>query len=566
MTDELLIIDQGANIHKIGISDYQSLEDKPSLNGVTVEGNKTSADYGIGTITSVDGVAPSDGSVNTSLINVRFSQAKNAEPNDLYLDTETESYMPSNRCSLNPYTDIADLQTSSRYTDGLVIHVTDGSNIRQDVTISNINNLILQSISGVDVGNAVISGNLTLVNCGDIMIEGFTITGNVTINGTGTIELSKCYVQGTVQGYTEGYLAVYNTTFFNTFTAQGTNEFEVYFEACYGENGATLINQNPNCTFTVIECLELYIHSPQGHLQLRDSMIFGLTATTTGIIDLQSGTCVDANNNAELAPITVSSACTGMNTGVFVYKRTGSTIAGKWISGGIGSLQVRENDLYVNIVPRHDPADGTDPTRPVNTVKDYLKGIDDAIGNLITAAAGVKAVGVVGTDLVFYADAAKLQPIGAIPLSDLSNFSGSDSIDIIEGVISVNLTSGSLFHALEAKISDDAYVHTDENFTTPLQNKLSSLSYIISVPTANGLSLTNGILVFTPNRNTINLSDSCNGSTLVFNGTFTNSTKAIVYLNGLKLCQGTNYTITDAVLTLTTTAPPTGSILEVELF
>jgi hypothetical protein len=67
-------------------------------------------------------------------------------------------------------------------------------------------------------------------------------------------------------------------------------------------------------------------------------------------------------------------------------------------------------------------------------------------------------------------------------------------------------------------------------------------------------------------RLTVNLSDQCNGSVLMFTGDFPRSATSMVYLNGLKLCNGTNYTITDSRLTLTTTAPATGSVLEVECF
>jgi flagellar basal body rod protein FlgF len=67
-------------------------------------------------------------------------------------------------------------------------------------------------------------------------------------------------------------------------------------------------------------------------------------------------------------------------------------------------------------------------------------------------------------------------------------------------------------------------------------------------------------------RSKINLSAQCDGSKLVFTGDFLNPSMAMVYLNGLKLCEGVNYTITDSALTMTTAAPKTSSVLEVELF
>jgi hypothetical protein len=67
-------------------------------------------------------------------------------------------------------------------------------------------------------------------------------------------------------------------------------------------------------------------------------------------------------------------------------------------------------------------------------------------------------------------------------------------------------------------------------------------------------------------RITVDLSSQCDGSKLVFTGTFPNSASAMVLLNGAKQRKGLNYTITDSVLTLTTTPPATGSVLEVELF
>jgi hypothetical protein len=67
-------------------------------------------------------------------------------------------------------------------------------------------------------------------------------------------------------------------------------------------------------------------------------------------------------------------------------------------------------------------------------------------------------------------------------------------------------------------------------------------------------------------RSKVNLSSQCDGSKLEFTGDFPNPSMAMVYLNGLKLCEGVNYTITDSALTMTTAAPKVGSILEVELF
>jgi flagellar basal body rod protein FlgF len=62
-------------------------------------------------------------------------------------------------------------------------------------------------------------------------------------------------------------------------------------------------------------------------------------------------------------------------------------------------------------------------------------------------------------------------------------------------------------------------------------------------------------------RSKINLSAQCDGSKLVFTGDFPNPSMAMIYLNGLKLCEGVNYTITETALTMTTAAPKTSSVL-----
>jgi hypothetical protein len=67
-------------------------------------------------------------------------------------------------------------------------------------------------------------------------------------------------------------------------------------------------------------------------------------------------------------------------------------------------------------------------------------------------------------------------------------------------------------------------------------------------------------------RSKVNLSSQCDGSKLVFTGTFPRSESALVFYNGLCMLAGVNYSITDTTLTLTTTPPVTGSLLWVELF
>jgi hypothetical protein len=70
----------------------------------------------------------------------------------------------------------------------------------------------------------------------------------------------------------------------------------------------------------------------------------------------------------------------------------------------------------------------------------------------------------------------------------------------------------------------------------------------------------------TGSRGTVNLSSQCNGSTIMFSGNFHNSAVAMVFLNGVKLVQGTEYNIGSSALYLLIAAPPAGSTLEVELF
>jgi hypothetical protein len=72
-------------------------------------------------------------------------------------------------------------------------------------------------------------------------------------------------------------------------------------------------------------------------------------------------------------------------------------------------------------------------------------------------------------------------------------------------------------------------------------------------------------LYFSKNRGTIDLSEGCDGSTLIFAGEYPNSGNATVFLNGLKLSRSKQYSITDTILTLNVTAPEEGSVLEVEL-
>jgi hypothetical protein len=67
-------------------------------------------------------------------------------------------------------------------------------------------------------------------------------------------------------------------------------------------------------------------------------------------------------------------------------------------------------------------------------------------------------------------------------------------------------------------------------------------------------------------RSKVNLSSQCDGTKLVFTGTFPRPSTAMVFLNGLCLGEGVNYSITDTTLTLTTTVPEVGSVLIVELF
>ncbi|MFP3041910.1 hypothetical protein LQZ19_08820 [Treponema primitia] len=444
---------------------------------------------------AVDGVTPDEvGNIDTSGVNVRYAQAKNSEPQDLFLDTNAESFMPSNRSSLNPYVSFADLQTSSRYNDDVVIHVTEGSDINQAITLANIQHLALQADSGTDVINSIISGNLTIVGSGNIRISGFIVTGNVVINGTANIEFKDCFVQGSVSGYTVGKMSFYHCTFFFNVTLQGTAAFSAYFENCYGRNTATIVNQNPNCSLAISDSSKLYTNVPQGNFRAKNTMFYGLVTTTTGIVDIQGGSCVQPGANQVYNTISISSACSGLNIGNFSFDEIGSTLGGAWISGGLSSLQVRTRGTYTNITPRHNLSDGTDPNRAADLLEDTITGVDDAIGLLITAAAGVKAVGVVGANLVFYADAAKTLPIGAIPLSDLSNYSDSDSISIIDGVITVNLQSGPLFAALQSKVEDPFYVHTDNNLTDERANIIDSIVPITSVQQANGLSYEGGVL------------------------------------------------------------------------
>jgi hypothetical protein len=223
-------------------------------------------------------------------------------------------------------------------------------------------------------------------------------------------------------------------------------------------------------------------------------MFYGFTSTTTGIVDIQGGSCVQPNANHLYNTISISSACSALNIGNFSFDEIGSTMGGAWISGGLSSLQVRLRGGYTNITPRHNLLDGTDPDRDPNLIEDFMTGTDDAIGLLVTASAGVQAVGVVGANLVFYADTAKTLPIGSVPLSDISNFTDSDSISIIDGVITVNLSSGPVFAALQSKVEDPYYIHTDNNLTDERANIIDSIVPITSVQDANGLSYEDGML------------------------------------------------------------------------
>jgi flagellar basal body rod protein FlgF len=64
----------------------------------------------------------------------------------------------------------------------------------------------------------------------------------------------------------------------------------------------------------------------------------------------------------------------------------------------------------------------------------------------------------------------------------------------------------------------------------------------------------------------VNLSSQCDGTKTTFTGDFPRPDFVRVFLNGLKLCNGVNYTISETTLVMTTSAPKEGSILELEVF
>jgi flagellar basal body rod protein FlgF len=82
----------------------------------------------------------------------------------------------------------------------------------------------------------------------------------------------------------------------------------------------------------------------------------------------------------------------------------------------------------------------------------------------------------------------------------------------------------------------------------------------ISVTDEGKISATGG------NWTNVNLSSQCDGSRMNFSGTFPHPEFTRVFLNGLKLCNGVNYTISETTLSLTTVAPKVGSVLELEVY
>jgi hypothetical protein len=597
MNDNLIIVDQDANFYTIGGKNATNIH-----NELTGRGNPGA--HPMEAITSLgryeDVRKRSELAIQTAVeaLNYRLAMSDTKEEHMLYLDsndtTGPMSDLTGNRSIFHKYTTVADLITSSRWVDqdNVTVTFTAETDVSDEsFIIDSQNGITLYTPAGPDVENVWV-GSLYLAGTTDNFSGlGLSFDDTVTLGSNGEYAVfQSCNFLKQVVAVASGIptdiemvRSFEKCRFMDDLTLNGEAVVEYGFYDCWSyvkTNGTwpTLTVNNPNATVildgTTALKMEVIIVDC-ARFEMNGVSINSLNVGGSGNVVLKTGTVCDPDNEAILRPINLSNAGT-YSLGTVVHSRTGSIYGLHFSSSGIGTLQVRENGTRTGYTPRIDPADGTHRVPgqdTANTIKDHFNGISDAIEAAVSGMVGIADGGISddGTKINFYPDKINKGDEYALfqmPLSSFSNFTADESsIHLGSNVFSAITTSGPIFDAIETRepkvtgkgLSANDYVADDKA-------KLTALASINSVTNNNGLTLSAGTLAFTSQRGRVNLSSSCNGSLTIFNGTFTHSTIAMVFLNGLKLCNGTNYTITDSQLTLTTTAPPAGSILEVELF
>jgi hypothetical protein len=499
--------------------------------------------------------------------------------------------LPNNRGLFHKYTTVHDLQESSRWNDGCTVKISAQSDTRlENFDIPSYDGITLYSESAPDIENVWI-GSLNISGTTDqLTVSGISITDTITLGSNGEyIVFYNCCLLGQVVAVASGIptdlelvRSFEKCRISSDITINGDAVCEYGFYDCWSYVKAdgtwpTITINNPNATLILDGTTALktnIVVLEAAKFEMNGVSINSLSVAGHGDVVLKTGTVCDSDDETTLRPIYLQNS--GKYTlGTVVHSRTNSVYGPQFQTSGIGSLQVRENDVRAGYTPRISD-DGTN--RPLgpggNTIKDQLNGISDAIVALMGAQAGIADGGISDdeTKINFYPDTVNKgdqYALFQLPLSLFGVFKGDESSITLntDNSFSVLLESGPVFDALNTRVpKETGKVLSDNNYSTGDMNKLTSLATINTITQANGLALSEGVLSFTPQRGRVNLSTSCDGATLIFPGTYTNSFYACVYLNGLKLCSGTNYTITDTTLTLSTTPPVAGSILEVELF
>jgi hypothetical protein len=592
--ENTLVLESDTKILKIGdgVTAYNSLSENSKLL------NDTELNSLLVSTVIKDDTPEEDSTYSSSKIDNKLEDLKEyltrTNPNLVTIDSISIEE-DEDGSEARPYRSWASFTSTDKYNSHLIVRVIAGSDLSQEDIVINLGydeepiqaTMIIADSSPDNIWCTI--GNLTInEGAGDILIKGFEITGNLTLEGEGSIVLENCLVHGQIQGYTNnGYLSFYHCTFqdnVNFSASEEVEDFTVYIENCWGDE---MTDEYPTITLNIEDAqLEVYtstelkINRLQGNVAIKDSLLYGYnSANTPGKNVFLSGTCNNSEGSEgydDLAPITLNGTA-DIFTGTFQFKRTGSILQGNWIEAGVGSLQVRENQLRPGYTARIDPSDGTTRANP-NLLKDHLNGISDSfvdhetklkskVGitditwadniltfttgsrtndenisvNLGALSAGVQSVAVDGSNLVFYdGPNGTGNAIGLIPLSDLSSYTGGNSISINEGVISLVLSSDS-DNGLE--INQDGFLGIDEtkkipllteveklqdlptnevlqstyvaqvpnkylstnDFTTTAANKLSGLANITNVNNINKLSLSNGTLALA--TETINIVD-----------------------------------------------------------
>lgn len=513
------------------------------------------------------------------------------EPDTLYTNSKEEQKRPRDYSIINKFKTLGEMVGDPRWGDEATVKFTLGSDFsNESLSLESVKNITLFSEAAPDVVS-VKMGSLSLTGTtDDISLIGLSLCGTTTYGSKGvSVVAQNCNFLGPINAVPSGLETEEELVrSFEKCRHEGDAIFngsavvEYGFYDCWAypkEDGSypTITLNNPNGTLILSgkTDLKMHVNVIQGNLIVDCPGLIDIHTAGSGWVALIGGGCWQPGNPTVYNAITLNH--TGkLIEGTFLFDRPTSNQGGAWASGGIGANNVRDNRIREGYTAVVVPLAG-DPVRTnPNTVTDQLNGISAElvlIKQLLTGTDMDIIDSPDGTMIQFVKKSDHTQVL--YQMAKPQAIQGSSSFSVEGGIGSVILTPGSPIYnlittLLEAKADrpPDGMGYSSNDFTATLMGKLSAMADIRQVTQANGLHLIGNTLSMDPSeaRSTVDLSASCNGTLLVFSGTYTHSAVAMVYLNGLKLSKGKNYSITETALTLTTTPPATGSVLEVELF